>query len=174
MHHKGIRYFTACIAFGFTIGTLSFYKNGEPLGVAFRGLHVIEGQVLFPVVCSAVAENEVMLKHRSCRFFSLQEKCFTSILRNLRNKSLIHELGLPNILCHRMAKMLWINTGELIILGISLTEGQPSLSTGYVSPLLLPSDAGLWIAVATMAAALSRCKIYALLPLTGVVWCSAS
>ncbi|XP_014675351.1 PREDICTED: SPRY domain-containing SOCS box protein 3-like [Priapulus caudatus] len=85
-------------------GTLSFYKNGMLLGVAFTGLDSAAGD-LFPVVCSAVAENELELCHRSCRFISLQEQCCMKILKCLQCRGNAGELPLPALLGRRLNEM---------------------------------------------------------------------
>ncbi|KAJ8317952.1 hypothetical protein KUTeg_003043 [Tegillarca granosa] len=53
-------------------GTLSFYKNRRPLGIAYRGLH---GKVLYPMVSSTAARSGMKVI-RSCSFpTSLQFLC---------------------------------------------------------------------------------------------------
>lgn len=53
-------------------GTLSFYKNKRPLGVAYTGLH---GKILYPIVSSTAARSGMKVI-RSCSFpTSLQFMC---------------------------------------------------------------------------------------------------
>ena len=64
------------------LGTLSFFRNGQSLGVAFSGLD-LAGEPLYPIVSSTASESELGLGKRGCRFLSLQEKCFQAIKRQL-------------------------------------------------------------------------------------------
>ena len=76
-------------------GTLSFYKNGVHLGVAFTGL---TGSPLYPVVSSTSSQTEVKVGSRSCRYLSLQEKCIARIRCSLKNIQLTEDLPLPNVM----------------------------------------------------------------------------
>lgn len=63
-------------------GTLTFYKDGVSLGVAFSGLHRID-EPLYPVVCSTAAKTEMTLSTLRRDFLSLQDRCRATILRHV-------------------------------------------------------------------------------------------
>ncbi|XP_072044124.1 SPRY domain-containing SOCS box protein 3-like isoform X2 [Amphiura filiformis] len=77
-------------------GTLTFFKNGVNLGVAFRDLHKV-GEELYPMSSSTAAETEVELGIRSSRKLKLQDKCLSTILRNVsrQDDGAIDVLPLP-------------------------------------------------------------------------------
>lgn len=52
-------------------GTLTFYKDGESLGVAFTGLQEIR-EPLYPVICSTAAKTEIKLSYCRRDFVNLQ------------------------------------------------------------------------------------------------------
>lgn len=61
-------------------GTLSYFKNGVSLGVAFTGLNKVEEE-LFPTICSTAAKT-VMYVGRRCRsFFDLRDMCRQVIIQ---------------------------------------------------------------------------------------------
>lgn len=74
-------------------GTLAFYKNRKPLGIAYRGL---QGKTLFPVVSSTAARSG--MKVIKCRSFktSLQFMC-CQILRQVipRHLDVLKVIDLP-------------------------------------------------------------------------------
>ncbi|XP_046568344.1 SPRY domain-containing SOCS box protein 3-like [Haliotis rubra] len=76
-------------------GTLSFYKNGTDLGVAFSGLDTVR-EPLYPLISSTATETELGLGVRSCRYLSLQEKCCAIIKNNLMCADSVENLPLPN------------------------------------------------------------------------------
>ncbi|XP_076233958.1 SPRY domain-containing SOCS box protein 3 [Calliopsis andreniformis] len=53
-------------------GTLEFYINRRPLGIAFTGL---QDTVLYPMVCSTAARSKLRLNHSSSIPVSLQIEC---------------------------------------------------------------------------------------------------
>lgn len=75
-------------------GTLSFTCNGQDLGVAFTGLPRGRGP-LFPIVSSTATETELGLGIRSCRYLSLQDKCFSVVKNSLSNPEDVDKLPLP-------------------------------------------------------------------------------
>ncbi|XP_033747594.1 SPRY domain-containing SOCS box protein 3-like [Pecten maximus] len=67
-------------------GTLTYYQDGQELGVAFTGLNNLS-MPLYPMVSSTATETELGLGKRTCRYLSLQEKCFQAIKNSLRCSS---------------------------------------------------------------------------------------
>lgn len=83
-------------------GTLTYYKDGECLGVAFTGLNTVPDD-LFPAVCSTAAKTEMTLGVTRRAFLSLQDRCRASIVRRLvavRSVPGVGRLPLPRVLCH--------------------------------------------------------------------------
>ncbi|XP_053472436.1 SPRY domain-containing SOCS box protein 3 isoform X3 [Ictalurus furcatus] len=81
-------------------GTLTFYRNGENLGLAFSDLNHVSG-ALYPMVSSTTPETELQLVIRSSRLASLQELCIHTITHCL-SPGHIHELPLPTALCRQI------------------------------------------------------------------------
>lgn len=54
-------------------GTLTYYKDGISLGVAFTGLNQIKRK-LYPMVCSTAAKTEMMLQNTLRDYSSLQDR----------------------------------------------------------------------------------------------------
>ncbi|XP_016386204.1 SPRY domain-containing SOCS box protein 3-like isoform X2 [Sinocyclocheilus rhinocerous] len=80
-------------------GTLTFFRNGVNLGVAFTGLEQVS-KALYPLVSSTAPETELQLGVRSQRISSLQEQCIHIITRSLSHYRHAHELPLPTpLLC---------------------------------------------------------------------------
>ncbi|XP_017095499.3 SPRY domain-containing SOCS box protein 3 isoform X2 [Drosophila bipectinata] len=75
-------------------GTLTYYKDGKCLGVAFRGLNQID-EPLYPIVCSTAAKTEMTLKCTRREFVSLQDRCRAVIMRRVRSTSRLEKLKLP-------------------------------------------------------------------------------
>ncbi|XP_041363839.1 SPRY domain-containing SOCS box protein 3-like [Gigantopelta aegis] len=80
-------------------GTLTFFKNGIDLGVAFWGMDLV-GEPLYPLISSTAAETELALGKRICssRYLSLQELCCITLRRNVP-ASLVDCLPLPKPIC---------------------------------------------------------------------------
>lgn len=76
-------------------GTLTYYKDGINLGVAFSDLHLVEDE-LYPIICSTAAKTEMSLGAARREFISLQDRCRTVILNNTRKQGDIGKLNLPN------------------------------------------------------------------------------
>ena len=74
-------------------GTLSFYKNGESLGVAFCGIHE-KATELFPTASSTATLTEIELQHCSCRYETLQDQCLMTIRKHVSDSN-IDSLILP-------------------------------------------------------------------------------
>ncbi|CAN8006559.1 unnamed protein product, partial [Ixodes pacificus] len=54
-------------------GTLTYYKDGRCLGVAFRDLHLV-GEPLYPAACSTAAKTEMSLANARRDFAGLQDR----------------------------------------------------------------------------------------------------
>ncbi|KAH8374263.1 hypothetical protein KR200_000282 [Drosophila serrata] len=75
-------------------GTLTYYKDGKCLGVAFRGLDQID-EPLYPIVCSTAAKTEMTLKCTMREFVNLQDRCRAVIMKRVRNAAQLEKLKLP-------------------------------------------------------------------------------
>lgn len=67
---------TVGLLFDASNGTLTYFKDGICLGIAFTGLDVITDK-LYPVVCSTAAKTEMTLANTRRDFFSLQDRSVT-------------------------------------------------------------------------------------------------
>ncbi|EEC07498.1 SPRY domain SOCS box-containing protein [Ixodes scapularis] len=74
-------------------GTLTYYKDGRCLGVAFRDLHLV-GEPLYPAACSTAAKTEMSLANARRDFAGLQDRCRAVILRHA-GPDAIRQLRLP-------------------------------------------------------------------------------
>ena len=63
-------------------GTLSYFKDGVSLGVAFTGLNLVKDK-LYPMVASTAAKTEVTLRNMQRDFFNLQDRYVTSLSSTL-------------------------------------------------------------------------------------------
>ena len=86
-------------------GTLTFFKNGVNLGVAFSGL-TRSCEPLYPMVTSTSSLTEVKVGVRRSRYLSLQDKCRAKIRHSIRHDNHIDDLPLPNIM-KRYIKKSW-------------------------------------------------------------------
>lgn len=75
-------------------GTLTYYKDGVCLGVAFKGLNEIQ-EPLYPIVCSTAAKTEMSLTEMRRDFVNLQDRCRAEIVKRLKSKRDIEDLMLP-------------------------------------------------------------------------------
>lgn len=82
-------------------GTLTYYRDGVSLGIAFTGLDKITSK-LYPMVSSTAAKTEMTLQNQRRDFFSLQDRCRDAIVSSLPNPSdgespsdLVKHLNLP-------------------------------------------------------------------------------
>ncbi|KAI4500826.1 hypothetical protein M0802_004037 [Mischocyttarus mexicanus] len=57
-------------------GTLQFFVNRKPLGIAFTGLQNI---ILYPMVCSTAANSRIIITHCSSVPVSLQMECLSAL-----------------------------------------------------------------------------------------------
>lgn len=75
-------------------GTLTYYKDGVSLGVAFRGLHEVEDP-LFPIICSTAAKTVMSLESMRRDFVNLQDRCRAVILKRIGKKRDVDALWVP-------------------------------------------------------------------------------
>lgn len=74
-------------------GTLAFYRNGEYLGVAFRGLQHVK-EPLYPMVSSTAARTRMKLVVTRQDFVSLTDICRSTIVQHMQRAQL-DEMLLP-------------------------------------------------------------------------------
>lgn len=86
---------TVGILFDWSKGTLSYFKDGESLGVAFTGLNRVN-QELYPIVCSTAAKTEMTLGRRRRMYHNLQDRCRAAIMSKVKEEKHIDCLPLPN------------------------------------------------------------------------------
>ena len=75
------------------LGTLSYYKNGVPLGVAVRGINY-EHYDLFPCVMG-INGTRMTLGRRFRSFNNLQDRCRATIMREIYNEADTDLLPIP-------------------------------------------------------------------------------
>lgn len=88
---------TIGMLFDWSKGTLSYFKDGEPLGVAFTGLNRVN-QELYPIVCSTAAKTEMTLGRRRRMYHNLQDRCRAAIVSKLREEKEIDTLPIPTVM----------------------------------------------------------------------------
>ncbi|XP_069479310.1 SPRY domain-containing SOCS box protein 3-like [Ambystoma mexicanum] len=77
-----------------TEGTLTFFRKGQSLGLAFTGLDTVRSP-LYPMVCSTAAGTELQVRMQRCRLPSLQESCLFTVSQSLLDKAMADTLPLP-------------------------------------------------------------------------------
>ena len=97
---------TIGLLFDWHSGNLTYFKDGESLGVAFTGLSQVE-DYLYPIVCSTAAKTEMTLGIRRRSFFSLQDRCRAAILTRLHRDNEIDILPLPNPMREFLRQTSW-------------------------------------------------------------------
>ena len=75
-------------------GTLSYYKDGISLGVAFTGLNRVDEE-LFPIASSTAAKTDMRLMRRSRSFYSLQDRCRATIIERVSGENDTDVLPIP-------------------------------------------------------------------------------
>ncbi|XP_063236718.1 SPRY domain-containing SOCS box protein 3 [Bacillus rossius redtenbacheri] len=85
---------TVGVLFDGAAGTVTFYKDGACLGVAFSGLDRVR-EPLYPAVCSTAAKTQMTLAEARRDFESLQDRCRVVILRAVRCQGRLEGLSLP-------------------------------------------------------------------------------
>uniref|UniRef100_A0A0K8S6D8 SPRY domain-containing SOCS box protein 3 n=2 Tax=Lygus hesperus TaxID=30085 RepID=A0A0K8S6D8_LYGHE len=78
---------TVGVLFDGVAGTLTFYKDGQSLGVAFKDLHKIR-ENLYPIISSTAAKTEMRLGGMKRDFVSLQDRCRAVIISTLGTSDL--------------------------------------------------------------------------------------
>lgn len=84
-------------------GTLTYYKDGQCLGVAFRGLNKIH-EPIYPIVCSTAAKTEMILAETRRDFVNLQDRCRAEICKLISTKRDLWKLKLPPIITEYLAE----------------------------------------------------------------------
>ena len=74
-------------------GTMSYYKNGEPLGVAFWDMNC-KNKVLYPLMMSA-RHAEMTLGKRLRNFPTLKGRCREIIVKELSDRTEVDRLPIP-------------------------------------------------------------------------------
>ncbi|XP_011200100.2 SPRY domain-containing SOCS box protein 3 [Bactrocera dorsalis] len=86
-------------------GTLSYYKDGKCLGVAFRGLDKIK-EPLYPIVCSTAAKTEMTLKCTRRDFVNLQDRCRAEIIKHVKTREDLVKLKLPPLITQYLSEVV--------------------------------------------------------------------
>ncbi|XP_073826665.1 SPRY domain-containing SOCS box protein SP555 [Musca autumnalis] len=84
-------------------GTLTYYKDGKCLGVAFRGLDKIK-EPLYPIVCSTAAKTEMTLKSTRSDIGHLQDRCRAEVMKHIKSKTDLTKLKLPSIITNYLSE----------------------------------------------------------------------
>ncbi|XP_055386488.1 SPRY domain-containing SOCS box protein 3 [Condylostylus longicornis] len=84
-------------------GTLTYYKDGECLGVAFRGLDKVK-HPLYPIVSSTAAKTEMTLINTRRDFVNLQDRCRAEIIKHIKSPADLKYLTLPSIITNYLAE----------------------------------------------------------------------
>ena len=76
-------------------GTLSYFKDGVSLGVAFTDVTDEDEGGLYPAICSTAAKTQMILGRTLRSFDSLKDRCRVVIARSLRTPAGVDALPLP-------------------------------------------------------------------------------
>lgn len=85
---------TVGVLFDGIAGTITYYKDGTCLGVAFKGLNEVK-EPLYPIICSTAAKTEMTLSIMKRDFVNLQDRCRAVILKRIHSQSKLGKLNLP-------------------------------------------------------------------------------
>ncbi|XP_017786436.1 PREDICTED: SPRY domain-containing SOCS box protein 3 [Nicrophorus vespilloides] len=88
---------TVGVLFDGIAGTLTYYKDGKSLGIAFRGLNKVK-EPLYPIVSSTAAKTEMRLGIMRRDYINLQDRCRTVIVKRLRHRRDLDKLLLPPLM----------------------------------------------------------------------------
>lgn len=86
-------------------GSLTFYKDGKCLGVAFKDLHQVR-EPLYPMVCSTACKTEMTLTYMRRDFVNLQDRCRAVILESVQNKKDLENLEIPPMIRNYLAEAI--------------------------------------------------------------------
>ncbi|KAK6638698.1 hypothetical protein RUM43_006965 [Polyplax serrata] len=86
-------------------GTLTYYKDGQNLGVAFRDLNRCT-EPLYPFVCSTAAKTEMTLNKQRREFVNLQDRCRDIIVKRVKTIESLENLHLPPRISDYLAEAL--------------------------------------------------------------------
>lgn len=75
-------------------GTITYYKDGKSLGVAFRGLNEVR-ENLYPIICSTAAKTEMTLAGMKRDFVNLQDRCRAVIVKRVSGRKDLEKLMVP-------------------------------------------------------------------------------
>lgn len=75
-------------------GTLTYYKDGECLGVAFTNLHRVK-EPIYAMVSSTACKTQISLAYMKRDFANLQDRCRAVIMDKIKSKDVVDELCLP-------------------------------------------------------------------------------
>ncbi|KAI8125688.1 hypothetical protein FF38_09456 [Lucilia cuprina] len=84
-------------------GTLTYYKDGKCLGVAFRGLDKIK-EPLYPIVCSTAAKTEMTLNSTRSDIGHLQDRCRAEVMKHIKSRQDLLKLKLPSIITNYLSE----------------------------------------------------------------------
>lgn len=76
-------------------GTITFYKDGKSLGIAFSGLNKIK-ENLYPTISSTAAQSQFILTITRREYLNLQDRCREVIRQNYCLQLSKWKLFLPN------------------------------------------------------------------------------
>lgn len=93
------------ILFDGIAGTLTYYKDGVSLGIAFRGLNEIR-EPLYPIVCSTAAKTEMQLCNTRRDFVNLQDRCRAIIIKHVKTRDRLDQLRLPFRITNYLAEAM--------------------------------------------------------------------
>ncbi|GFG41018.1 hypothetical protein Cfor_06788 [Coptotermes formosanus] len=85
---------TVGVLFDGIAGTLTYYKDGTCLGIAFKGLNDVR-EPLYPIICSTAAKTEMTLALMKRDFVNLQDRCRAVILKRVSSQTQLDKLALP-------------------------------------------------------------------------------
>lgn len=101
--------FVTGILYDGVAGTLTYYKDGQNLGVAFRDLNKCT-EPLYPFICSTAAKTEMTLKKQRREFVNLQDRCRDIIVKRVKTIELLEALHLPLRISEYLAEAIAENS----------------------------------------------------------------
>lgn len=84
-------------------GTLTYFKDGVCLGVAFHGLNKVK-KPLYPYVMSTAAKTEMYVAQTRRDFPELKDLCRGEILKHIKHKSELQQLELPVVVMEYLSE----------------------------------------------------------------------